>query len=146
MPTGTRSARCSSRAPDGRPLWPGRTTAPAATPRRPTNTASPNSPPRTPTPIRAPTRPPPSWHPTRAYDGSDRLAITSNDQGAPVSGGAQSDGDNAAITVSHVNQSPVGTDDASSAHENTPLTVSAPGVLVNDTDADGDPLSAVLVS
>ena len=35
---------------------------------------------------------------------------------------------------------------ATRTDEDTPLTVAAPGVLGNDTDADGDPLTAVLVS
>ena len=37
-------------------------------------------------------------------------------------------------------------DDAYSVTENTTLTVPAPGVLGNDTDPDGDTLTAVLVS
>ena len=37
---------------------------------------------------------------------------------------------------------PVATDDAYTTGEDTPLVVSAPGVLGNDTDADGDPLTA----
>ena len=41
---------------------------------------------------------------------------------------------------------PTATADAYATNEDTPLTVSAPGVLANDTDLDGDTLSAVLVS
>src|SRR3989449_9460409 len=37
-------------------------------------------------------------------------------------------------------------DDIYTPPEDTQLTVSAPGVLANDTDADGDALTAVLVS
>ena len=44
------------------------------------------------------------------------------------------------------NEAPVAVDDAYSATEDTELSVSAPGVLGNDTDADGDPLTAELVS
>ena len=40
--------------------------------------------------------------------------------------------------------SPVSGNDTFSTSFNTPLTVSAPGVLANDTDADGDALTAVL--
>src|SRR6185312_12399079 len=36
-------------------------------------------------------------------------------------------------------------DDAYTTPEDTTLTVSAPGVLANDTDVDGDPLTAILV-
>ena len=37
-------------------------------------------------------------------------------------------------------------DDSYATDEDTPLTVAAPGVLGNDTDVDGDPLTAVLVT
>src|SRR5690606_15218832 len=51
------------------------------------------------------------------------------------------------ITVSAVNQAPVATADAYGAEAGTPLVVAAGGgVLANDTDADGDDLSAVLVA
>ena len=44
------------------------------------------------------------------------------------------------------NSPPVAVDDAYSVIGGATLTVPAPGVLGNDTDADGDPLTAVLVS
>jgi hypothetical protein len=44
------------------------------------------------------------------------------------------------------NQPPVAEDDAYATDEDTLLTVAAPGVLGNDTDADGDPITAVLDS
>jgi len=44
-----------------------------------------------------------------------------------------------------LNQSPAAVNDAYSTNEDTALTVNAPGVLTNDTDADSDPLTAVLV-
>ena len=50
------------------------------------------------------------------------------------------------ITVTAVNDAPAAADDAYSTTEDTPLTVAAPGVLANDTDPDGDPLTAVLVT
>src|SRR2546425_2590286 len=37
-------------------------------------------------------------------------------------------------------------DDSYSTPEDTTLTVAAPGVLANDTDVDGDPLTAILVN
>ncbi|HSF85280.1 MAG TPA: Ig-like domain-containing protein, partial [Acidimicrobiia bacterium] len=53
----------------------------------------------------------------------------------------------ATVTISvGVNSAPVAVDDAYDAVQNTDLVVPAPGVLVNDTDADGDPLTAVLVT
>jgi large repetitive protein len=87
-----------------------------------------------------------TYTPTSGYFGPDSLAITSNDHGATGSGGAKSDSDTLAITVNHVNHAPLATDDAYSTDENTPLNVSAPGVLTNDTDIDGDTLHAVLDS
>jgi VCBS repeat-containing protein len=47
------------------------------------------------------------------------------------------------ITVTSVNDAPVAVDDTYSTNEDTPVTISAPGVLGNDTDADGDSLTAV---
>jgi hypothetical protein len=43
------------------------------------------------------------------------------------------------------NQAPIAADDSYTTLEDTTLTVSAPGPLANDSDADGDALSAVLV-
>src|SRR5205823_907358 len=49
-------------------------------------------------------------------------------------------------TVTAVNDAPVAVDDSYSTAEDTPLVVTAPGVLGNDTDVEGDPLVAVLVT
>ena len=43
------------------------------------------------------------------------------------------------------NKPPVANNDSYSVNANTTLTVPAPGVLANDTDQNGDPLTAVLV-
>ena len=45
------------------------------------------------------------------------------------------------LTINHVNHAPVANDDSYATAFNTPLNVAAPGVLVNDTDADGDSLT-----
>jgi len=50
------------------------------------------------------------------------------------------------ITVNAVNDAPVANNDAYSTNEDTNLTVSAPGVLGNDTDVDSPSLTAVLVT
>lgn len=50
------------------------------------------------------------------------------------------------ITVSNVPDAPVAVDDSASGDEDVALVVAAPGVLTNDSDADGDPLTAVLVT
>ena len=51
------------------------------------------------------------------------------------------------LTVTPVNDAPVAVADSYSTAEDTALTVAAAlGVLANDTDVDGDPLTAVKVS
>ena len=63
-------------------------------------------------------------------------------------------GSNSATSVTHTialrrtvpNRAPVASDDSNSINEDSTLTVAAPGVLGNDTDADGDSLSATLAS
>lgn len=47
---------------------------------------------------------------------------------------------------SSTNTAPVATNDSYSKPENTTLVVMAPGVLVNDTDAQGNPLTAAVVT
>ncbi len=44
------------------------------------------------------------------------------------------------------NNPPTANNDSANTNEDTPLNVGAPGVLGNDTDPEGDPLSAILVS
>jgi hypothetical protein len=44
------------------------------------------------------------------------------------------------------NHAPVAVADSYNGTQDTPLTIAAPGVLANDTDADGDPLTAVLMA
>jgi hypothetical protein len=50
------------------------------------------------------------------------------------------------LTITAVNDAPTAADDAYSTAEDTARTVAAPGVLGNDSDPDGNPLSAVLGS
>jgi Ca2+-binding RTX toxin-like protein len=50
------------------------------------------------------------------------------------------------ITVNEVNVAPVAEDDVFDTLQDEPLTVEAPGVLANDSDPDGDSLSASLLS
>ena len=51
-----------------------------------------------------------------------------------------------AVPIDPVPSQPVASDDSYSTAEDTLLTVAAPGVLGNDSDADGNALTAVLVS
>src|SRR5206468_5939486 len=50
------------------------------------------------------------------------------------------------LTITAVNDAPITIADAYSMDEDTVLTVSPAGVLINDTDAEGSPLTAVLDS
>src|SRR5205823_120218 len=49
-------------------------------------------------------------------------------------------------TISGVNDAPLAVNDSYTTAEDTALNVAAAGVLANDSDVDGDTLSAVLVS
>ena len=50
------------------------------------------------------------------------------------------------IAITGQNDAPVAVADSYSTNEDTALTVTAPGVLGNDTDVDGDALTAILVA
>src|SRR5262249_23634009 len=50
------------------------------------------------------------------------------------------------VVVSVVDAPPIANDDSYSSTANNPFTMASPGVLANDTDADGDTLSAVAMS
>jgi uncharacterized delta-60 repeat protein len=65
----------------------------------------------------------------RAFDGTDYGAVTT-----------------VFLTITPVNDLPVAVANAYTTAEDTPLTVASPGVLGNDSDAEGDTLRAVLVS
>ncbi|MDH3793206.1 MAG: cadherin-like domain-containing protein, partial [Rhodospirillales bacterium] len=76
--------------------------------------------------------------PDANLNGPDSFTYVAND------GALDSNIATVAITVTPVNDAPVAVDDAYATDEDVVLNVAAPGVLGNDTDADGDPLSAVL--
>jgi hypothetical protein len=52
----------------------------------------------------------------------------------------------AGFTVLGVNDLPVAANDSYTVSEDNPLTIAAPGILLNDHDIDGNPISAVLAS
>ncbi len=81
-----------------------------------------------------------TYTPEEDYNGTDSFEFIAND------GQADSEPATVSITVNPVNDAPVALDDAYSVSEDATLTVSAPGVLANDTDIDGDALSATLTS
>ena len=81
-----------------------------------------------------------TYTPAANYNGSDSFSYTISD------GNGGSATASVPITVTSVNDSPVAAADSYSTGEDTTLTVAAPGVLGNDSDVDGDSLTAVLVS
>jgi VCBS repeat-containing protein len=82
-----------------------------------------------------------TYTPDANYNGLDSFTYQAND------GQADSNVATVSLTVTPVNDAPVANDDSYSMNEDTVLTVNAAaGVLTNDSDADGDPLHAALVS
>ncbi len=79
-----------------------------------------------------------TYTPQTAFVGTDAFTYSASD-GSLSSGAAT-----VTITVTDPNSAPVAVNDAYSTNEDTQLTVSAPGILANDTDDTG-PLTAVLV-
>src|SRR5207244_354542 len=78
--------------------------------------------------------------PAANYNGSDSFTYKAND------GQADSGIATVSITITGVNDAPVAVNDSYTTAEDTTLNVGAPGVLINDSDVDGDTLNAVLVS
>ncbi|MDT8896990.1 Ig-like domain-containing protein [Thermanaerothrix sp. 4228-RoL] len=85
---------------------------------------------------------PPSltYTPNPDYSGSDSFTFKISD------GQVDSNVAMVSITVTPVNDAPVALSDVFSVNEDTVLSVTTLGVLINDQDADGDVLSALLVS
>jgi VCBS repeat-containing protein len=81
-----------------------------------------------------------TYTPTTGYVGADSFTYLAND--------TQVNSNTATVylTVTAVNHAPVAVIDTYSTNEDTALTMAASGVLVNDTDADGDTLTAALVN
>jgi len=73
------------------------------------------------------------------YSGTDSFTYRASD------GLLESDPATVTFTVAPLNLPPIGVDDAYSVDEDGTLTVAAPGVLGNDSDPEGQPLSLGLV-
>ena len=80
-----------------------------------------------------------TYTPAADYTGLDSFTFTVNN------GTLDSLEATVTITVTPVNDAPVAADDAFSLYQDTALTVAKPGVLANDTDIDGDALTATAV-
>ncbi|MBW3541493.1 MAG: tandem-95 repeat protein, partial [Planctomycetes bacterium] len=80
------------------------------------------------------------YTPNADFNGVDSFTYKAND------GTADSNVATVTITVNSLQDAPTAVDDAYAVNEDATLNIAAAGVLANDGDADGDPLSAVLVS
>src|SRR5690606_13141827 len=82
-----------------------------------------------------------TYTPQPDFVGTDSFRYRAND------GTAQSNVATVAISITAVNDPPVAADDNYTTAEDAPLTVNAAnGVLANDTDPDGDTLTAAIVA
>ncbi|MFO0902889.1 MAG: Ig-like domain-containing protein [Pirellulales bacterium] len=81
-----------------------------------------------------------TYVPATDYTGADSFSYKAND------GDADSVVATVALTVNAVNSAPTATNDAYAVTKNVTLEIAAPGVLANDSDADSDALTAVVVS
>ncbi len=79
------------------------------------------------------------YTPNANFNGSDSFTYSVSDGTTTVEA-------TATITVNAVNDLPEAVNDEYSTDEDTPLTIAAPGVLGNDTDADGDPLTVSIAN
>ncbi len=79
------------------------------------------------------------YTPDPDFDGSDAFTYRAND------GELDSNPVTVTLNVAPVNDAPLAQDDAYTTPEDTLLNVPAPGVLTNDSDADGDTLQATVI-
>ena len=77
-----------------------------------------------------------TYTPDLDFVGLDSLTYTIDDND-----GATSNVATVYITITNINDDPIAVNDTTSTNEDTLLMISAPGVLANDGDPDGDPLS-----
>ncbi len=80
------------------------------------------------------------WTPDAGQTGPHDVAVQAEDNGGLVDVGSM------IVTVNAENSPPVANDDIYTARIGETLTVPAPGVMENDTDPDGDPLTAMNLS
>jgi len=80
-----------------------------------------------------------TYTPAVNFNGADSFTYTVRDAVNNISNAAT-----VSVTVNPVNDAPVASDDNYNTTQDTVLNVAAPGVLTNDSDVDGDGLTAVL--
>jgi VCBS repeat-containing protein len=81
-----------------------------------------------------------TYTPASNYSGSDSFTYQAND------GAAGSASATVSLTITNINRAPVANNDSYGLNKSASLTVSGPGVLGNDTDADGDALTAIKIT
>ena len=81
-----------------------------------------------------------TYTPSANYNGTDMFTYTVGD------GHGHTDTASVTVTIVPVNDAPAAANNTYNTTVNTPLTIPAPGVLANDTDIDGNPLTATLVT
>jgi len=81
-----------------------------------------------------------SYTPPANFSGGASFNYVAND------GSFDSNVANVSIFVSPVNDAPQAVDESYSTNQDTALSITAPGVLLNDTDVDGDVLTSVVQS
>jgi VCBS repeat-containing protein len=81
-----------------------------------------------------------TYTPDTNYHGTDSFTYTAND------GALDSASGTASITIFPVNDAPTALGDSVGTTTTTPINVTAPGILDNDSDPDGDPLTTIKVS
>jgi hypothetical protein len=81
-----------------------------------------------------------TYTPDANFNGTDSFTYLANDETLASNVAAVT------LTVTPINDAPVAANDSYTTTEDTALTVVAPGILANDTDVDGDALTASVVS
>src|SRR5207237_643312 len=80
------------------------------------------------------------YTPAANYNGSDAFTYKAND------GAADSNVATVTITIAPMPDAPSAANDSYATNEDTTLVRGGPAVLANDSDVDGNPLTAILVS
>ncbi|MBL8829429.1 MAG: cadherin domain-containing protein, partial [Planctomycetaceae bacterium] len=84
--------------------------------------------------------------PAADYHGAATIQVNVDDQGNTGTGGVLSDSLTTLLQINSVNDAPVGVDDRIETRNIDTIVISTVGFLLNDTDVDGDTLTATLLT
>lgn len=87
-----------------------------------------------------------TYQPQQDFHGAETIQLAVNDQGNTGTGGAKTAATTVNVTVNNTNSAPVAVADTFVVPPAGTLQVVLPGILSNDTDADGDTLTPSVVS